>query len=59
MSMRGVEKQNSFCVTSAMSGIFRDNARTRMEFLELIKLRAAVSSGRDFPAANFACMGED
>jgi len=33
MSMRGVEKQNSFCVTSAMLGIFRDNARTRMEFL--------------------------
>jgi hypothetical protein len=30
-----------------------------MEFLELIKLRAAVATGRDFPAANFACMGED
>jgi GTP cyclohydrolase IA len=59
MSMRGVEKQNSFCVTSAMAGIFRDNARTRMEFLELLKLRAAVSSGRDQPTANFACMGED
>src|SRR5215211_8706648 len=42
MSMRGVEKQNSFAVTSAMLGIFRDNARTRMEFLELIKLRTAV-----------------
>ena len=37
MSMRGVEKQNSFAVTSAMYGIFRDNARTRMEFLELIR----------------------
>jgi len=58
MSMRGVEKQNSFCVTSAMLGIFRDNARTRMEFLELIKLRAAAA-GRDMPTANFACMGED
>src|SRR6188508_2942854 len=34
MSMRGVEKQNSYAVTSAMLGIFRDNARTRMEFLE-------------------------
>src|SRR6187549_2575699 len=34
MSMRGVEKQNSFCVTSSMLGGFRDNARTRMEFLE-------------------------
>ena len=45
MSMRGVEKQNSFAVTSAMLGAFRDNARTRMEFLELIKhrVRRAVS----------------
>src|SRR5262245_37094923 len=41
MSMRGVEKQNSFAVTSAMLGSFRDNARTRMEFLELVKLRGA------------------
>jgi GTP cyclohydrolase I len=39
MSMRGVEKQNSYAVTSAMLGIFRDNARTRMEFLELIRHR--------------------
>ena len=39
MSMRGVEKQNSYAVTSAMLGIFRDNARTRMEFLELIRQR--------------------
>ena len=45
MSMRGVEKQNSFAVTSAMLGSFRDNARTRMEFLELIKGRASGSSG--------------
>ena len=37
MSMRGVEKQNSFAVTSAMLGVFRDDARTRMEFLELIR----------------------
>ena len=37
MSMRGVEKQNSFAVTSAMLGAFRDNARTRSEFLELIR----------------------
>ena len=37
MSMRGVEKQNSFAVTSAMLGTFRDNARTRMEFLELVR----------------------
>ena len=42
MSMRGVEKQNSFCVTSSMLGGFRESARTRMEFLELIKLRSAL-----------------
>jgi GTP cyclohydrolase I len=45
MSMRGVEKQNSFAVTSAMLGAFRDNARTRMEFLELVKLRGAGGGG--------------
>jgi GTP cyclohydrolase I len=37
MSMRGVEKQNSCAVTSAMLGVFREDARTRMEFLELIR----------------------
>ena len=44
MSMRGVEKQNSFAVTSAMLGNFRDNARTRMEFLELIKHKSDLST---------------
>ena len=44
MSMRGVEKQNSFAVTSAMLGVFRDESRTRMEFLELIKHRGPVPS---------------
>jgi GTP cyclohydrolase I len=47
MSMRGVEKQNSFAVTSAMIGAFRDHARTRMEFLELLKLRSAVPAMRE------------
>ena len=37
MSMRGVEKQNSVAVTSAMLGTFRSDARTRSEFLELIR----------------------
>jgi GTP cyclohydrolase I len=45
MAMRGVEKQNSFAVTSAMLGGFRDNARTRMEFLELIRHRPVNASG--------------
>jgi GTP cyclohydrolase IA len=47
MSMRGVEKQNSVAVTSAMLGVFRDNARTRMEFLELVKLSGAALNLRD------------
>jgi len=42
MAMRGVEKQNSYTVTSAMLGAFREKARTRMEFLELLKLRGGV-----------------
>jgi GTP cyclohydrolase I len=37
MAMRGVEKQNSYAITSAMLGGFQDDARTRMEFLELIR----------------------
>ncbi|MCC7195207.1 MAG: GTP cyclohydrolase I FolE [Gemmatimonadaceae bacterium] len=35
MMMRGVEKQNSRTVTSALKGAFRDDARTRDEFLRL------------------------
>ena len=37
MAMRGVGKQNSVAVTSAMLGAFRNDARTRSEFLNLIK----------------------
>lgn len=37
MAMRGVEKQNSYALTSSMLGAFRDDARTRAEFLDLIK----------------------
>jgi GTP cyclohydrolase I len=36
MMMRGVEKQNSVASTSAMLGSFRDDERTRNEFLKLI-----------------------
>jgi len=35
MMMRGVEKQNSSTITSALRGVFRDDARTREEFLRL------------------------
>ena len=54
MSMRGVQKQNSFAVTSAMHGIFRDKARTRMEFLELIRLRSGLPGSSS--AADLACV---
>ena len=37
MMMRGVEKQNSWTVSSMMLGAFRENHRTRQEFLELIR----------------------
>ena len=37
MAMRGVEKQNSATVTSAMLGTFRSDARTRAEFLQLAR----------------------
>ena len=57
MSMRGVEKQNSFALTSAMLGIFRDNARTRMEFLELIRHRSDLPQG--VPAgAGLTCVND-
>ncbi len=36
MMMRGVEKQNSTTLTSAMRGVFRDDARSRSELLTLI-----------------------
>ena len=55
MSMRGVEKQNSFAVTSAMLGVFRDNARTRMEFLELIRHRTGLPLS---DPQGLACVGD-
>jgi GTP cyclohydrolase IA len=36
MVMRGVQKQNSITTTSAMSGVFLNNADTRAEFMKLI-----------------------
>lgn len=37
MQVRGVEKSNSITTTSAFSGAFLNSARTRNEFLQLIK----------------------
>ena len=37
MVMRGVEKQNSDAMTSAMLGAFRENKQTRDEFLSLVQ----------------------
>ena len=57
MAMRGVEKQNSFAITSAMLGNFHQDARTRMEFLELIKrpdLQARASQCQTTPPASSA-----
>jgi len=36
MMMRGVQKQNSFTISSAMRGIFKESASTRGEFMELV-----------------------
>ena len=40
MIMRGVEKQNSVAVTSTMLGCFRDDRKTREEFLALVRARS-------------------
>ena len=36
MQMRGVEKKSSFMITSAVRGAFRENNKTREEFLSII-----------------------
>ena len=59
MSMRGVEKQNSRAVTSAMIGAFRDTARTRMEFLELLKLGSRGGSASPGMSATHECIAEE
>jgi GTP cyclohydrolase I len=57
MSMRGVEKQNSVAATSAMLGVFREDARTRAEFLELIKRPEMISRGAN-PVPGLACVSD-
>ena len=39
MMMRGVEKQNSFAITSSLRGTFQSDPKTRSEFIELIRHR--------------------
>jgi GTP cyclohydrolase I len=36
MTIRGVRKPNSQCITSAMKGLFRDNVSSRAEIMQLI-----------------------
>ena len=56
MAMRGVEKQNSVTVTSSMLGVFREDAKTRHEFLELIRRRTSGNDVRDSMLDGLACM---
>ena len=58
MSMRGVEKQNSVAVTSAMLGVFREDARTRSEFLELIRRPEIADRSPREALQSLACAGE-
>lgn len=39
MMMRGVEKQNSSATTSAMHGVFKEDAKTRNEFINLVGIK--------------------
>ena len=59
MSMRGVQKQNSTAVTSAMLGVLRDDARTRMEFLELIRHRGSSTSWSTAIDQGVSCVTEE
>jgi GTP cyclohydrolase I len=59
MSMRGVQKQNSTAVTSAMHGVLREDARTRMEFLELIRRRGGATSWSAMSEQGAACVAEE
>ncbi len=53
MVMRGVEKQHSSAMTSAMLGCFRENKQTRDEFLALILRRAVILKSLRIPLAAY------
>ena len=62
MMMRGVEKQNSIMKTSCLLGTFKEDARTRSEFLSLLKDRLervvlnAFTAGSVSGATNFCAI---
>jgi GTP cyclohydrolase I len=58
MSMRGVEKQNSVAVTSAMLGAFQHDARTRTEFLDLIRRPDIADRSLRATLPGTVCVGE-
>jgi GTP cyclohydrolase IA len=55
MAMRGVEKQNAVTTTSAMLGVFHSDARTRNEFLELIRHRTGPRIDAGSVPAGIGC----
>jgi GTP cyclohydrolase I len=58
MAMRGIAKQNSVTTTSAMLGVFHADARTRHEFLQLIRLRDAPLSAGQSMSIGAGCIPE-
>ncbi len=58
MAMRGVQKQNSVTTTSAMLGVFHEDARTRHEFLELIRHRGAGVGASEQSTSAKSCLPE-